>query len=136
MHNINKNLYDFKIEPNMYNLEIIRSNILNSSTYNNKIIGLYFICAINSYKYRIDKQIKLIIDSKLYDNCHIILCYIIAKDNDANYIKNVLKNYNKFILIITDNFNLKENYFFNNYKNYFKYNLKLNIKKFNFFLYT
>ena len=133
LHNINKNLYDFKIEPNMYNLEIIRSNILNSSTYNNKIIGLYFICAINSYKYRIDKQIKLIIDSKLYDNCHIILCYIIAKDNDANYIKNVLKNYNKFILIITDNFNLKENYFFNNYKNYFKYNLKLNIKKFNFF---
>lgn len=133
LHNINKNLYDFKIEPNMYNLEIIRSNILNSSTYNNKIIGLYFICAINSYKYRIDKQIKSIIDSKLYDNCHIILCYIIAKDNDANYIKNVLKNYNKFILIITDNFNMKENYLFNNYKNYFRYNLKLNIEKFNFF---
>ena len=133
LHNINKNLYDFKIEPNMYNLEIIRSNILNSSTYNNKIIGLYFICAINSYKYRIDKQIKSIIDSKLYDNCHIILCYIIAKDIDANYIKNVLKNYNKFILIITDNFNMKENYLFNNYKNYFKYNLKLNIEKFNFF---
>ena len=133
LHNINKNLYDFKIEPNMYNLEIIRSNILNSSTYNNKIIGLYFICAINSYKYRIDKQIKSIIDSKLYDNCHIILCYIIAKDNDANYIKNVLKNCNKFILIITDNFNLKENYLFNNYKNYLKYNLKLNIQNYNFF---
>ena len=115
MHNNSDNV---PIEPNKYNLEIIKTNIINNLqvdfTKTKKIFGIYYIFCMGNYYNIVSEQINLLVSSGLYDITDQIYCFI------CNYNVNILQILNNYpkIIIISTNQNLYEKYAINNYKNY------------------
>ena len=116
LHHSENDMYKYSIKPTEYNLENIKYEILLNNNYTKiiKIYGVYFICCIGNYYDIVNNQISKLINSGLYEQTDMILCFI-CKIN--NKILNILNKYDK-IKIISTTENLYEKFAINNYKRY------------------
>jgi hypothetical protein len=118
LHHTDYNLYQTSILPEEYNMEIIKSAIINNIEKQFMktipIYGVYFICCLGNYLTIIEDQIQKLMQSGLYDETDMILCFVCIQTDEC---LNILKKYDK-IKIISTNENLYEKFAINNYKNY------------------
>ena len=117
LHHTPYDLYKNAIIPKEYNLEIIKSNILNNIKDNSflkkrNIYGVYFICCIGNYIEVVQNQISKIIQSDLYNQSDGIICFVCQEKQDCI---DFLRKFNK-IKIVSTTENLYEKFAINNYK--------------------
>jgi len=116
LHHTDYNLYETKMNPEIYKLDIIKENVINNikSELDRKIIGIYFICCKGIYLKILKEQIDILISSGLYSKSDTILCFI------CNYTEeclSLLNNYSKLKIIKTKE-NLYEKFAINSFKKY------------------
>jgi len=118
MHHNEYDLYKIAIQPNEYNFEIIKLNIINNLQNafikKRKIYGIYFICCLENYYNIVQEQINKLVLDGLYEITDNIYCFIC---NYNDIILNILNKYDKIIVISTPA-NLYEKFAINNFKKY------------------
>jgi len=118
LHHTEYNLYEKSMNPDDYNHEIIKQNIINKTKvkYSNErtIFGVYFIRCTGNYLNIINDQIQKLINSELYNNTETILCFVSMKTKEC---LELLAKYDKIKIISTQE-NFYEDFALTNYKKY------------------
>jgi hypothetical protein len=112
LHHTDKNLYEYAMIPEQYNLELIKNP--QNFAKNKNIYGVYFICCIGQWYDVVCDQLKKLVDSGLYCATDKIICFVCLADNR---LLEMLKTYQKIVVIHTKE-NLYEKYALNNFKKY------------------
>jgi hypothetical protein len=118
LHHTDYDLYQTSILPEEYHFDIIKNRILTKIQEpfinTRPIYGVYFICCMGNYLNILKNQVDKLIESGLYHQSHLILCFVC---NQTNECLSFLQNYNKMQIISTSE-NLYERFAINNYKSY------------------
>jgi len=122
LHHTHFNLYEHSMLPEKYNIEIIKSTIKNTlqNNYikNRKIYGIYFICCMGDYLNIVNEQIKLLMESSLYNLSDNIICFICGINQSCdNECIELLKKYDKITIVSTHD-NAFEKFAINGFKKY------------------
>ena len=125
LHHAKNNFYENHLEPYVYNLELIKNQVINNLKIpfnkTKKIYGVYFICCKGEYLDIINQQLEALTESQLYDVSDIILCFVCEIKPECI---NLLNKYEKIIIINVEN-NLYERFAINNFKRYLSGNYYL-----------
>ena len=118
LHHSQIDFYKTSLSPSQFNIELIKDKICKDLeikyTKKRSIYGIYFICCIGEYMKIIQKQIKKLINSGLYDISDKIICFICNANTEC---LDFLSKYDKFIVVSTK-LNLYEKFAINNFKRY------------------
>lgn len=64
-----------------------------------KVYGFMHICMINHYKEIIEEQIKLMVDSGLYEKCTSIFLGCVGADKELQEVRRIIAPYPKMICL-------------------------------------
>ena len=116
LHQSDQDLYQTPLLPIHYNLEIIKSRVIQKLSTNFvkqcPIYGVYFICCKGNYLEIIQSQLEKLTSSGLYNHTDLLLCFVTCQTDESIQL---LKKFEK-IKIISTTENLYEKYAINGFK--------------------